>query len=261
MNRARSFIILTRPEGRSDSLIAKLAENNYSAINIPCLGIKYVESAFNFLSDYTNSTKLIFVSVNAVEGFFKLYQTPTQSNQLIEKLNKCSVFAIGASTANKLKSFGIARVIYPPESIQENSEDFIKLSQLQDVAQDHIVLVRGDTSREFITANLSKKCASFTEVIVYNTYCPQGLITRDLIKANNDNYINNHIVLLTSGNILDNFYKKLSDDLKTVMLDAKIIVPSTRVATKAKDIGFKNIYCSNSMNEQTILDMIKTINI
>ena len=82
---------------------------------------------------------------------------------------------------------------------------------------------------------------------------------KQAIKANNNSdNISNYIVLLTSGNILDNFYKKLSDDLKPVMLDAKIIVPSSRVATKAKDIGFKNIYCANSMNEQIILDMIKT---
>ena len=253
MNRARSLIILTRPEGRSDSLIAKLAENNFTAINIPCLEIKYVQPSFSFLSSYS---KLIFVSVNAVEGFFKYYQP------LVKELNKRSVFAIGASTADKLKSYGVDHVIYPSESNQENSEDFVELSQLQDIAQDHIVLVRGDTSREFIAASLSKKCASFTEVIVYNTHCPQGLITRDSIKANNNSdNISNYIVLLTSGNILDNFYKKLSDDLKPVMLDAKIIVPSSRVATKAKDIGFKNIYCANSMNEQIILDMIKTINI
>ncbi len=256
MDNTKPLIILTRPHGRSDSLIAKLHKNNYSAINIPCLAIKYLRPQFNFTSEYS---KFIFVSVNAVEGFFKLCSTPVETKELIAKLNKRSVYAIGAATAELLKNYGISNVIYPSQANLENSEDFVKLTELQNIADDHVV----------ISAKLSKKCASFTEIVVYQGERPNGIISKEYMKSIDidvnidvdsiEGANNEFIIVVTSASILENFYKKLDNDLRPEMLNAKILVPSQRIAIIASDLGFKNIYCSNSMNEETILDMISKI--
>lgn len=251
MDNTKPLIILTRPYGRSDSLIAKLHKNNYSAINIPCLAIKYLRPQFHLTSEYS---KFIFVSVNAVEGFFKLYSTSAEIKELIVELNKRSVYAIGAATAELLKNYGISNVIYPSQANFENSEDFVKLIQLQNIAEDRVLMIRGEQSRGFISAKLSKECTSFTEIIVYRGECPKGVISKGSIGS-----INEYIIVVTSASILENFYKKLDNNLRSEMLNAKILVPSQRIAIIAKDLGFKNIYCSNSMNEETILDMINKI--
>lgn len=261
----KQTILITRPAGRADALISKLNQADYNVIHIPCLEINYphlaIESAEASKSiDSLNSfTKFIFVSVNAVIGFFKYYANYYSAEQLQLISNNSVVFAIGHGTASELQSYGIENIIYPKHSQQENSENFVQLKELQNIQNDKILLIRGDTSREYLNQYLLPRCKQLVELVVYQGDCPAGTITASLLGLPTAADTKNLMVLVTSNSILQNFYNKLDDSLKMLLDTYYLLVPSERVAIEAQKLGFKKIYCTNSMNDEVIIDMMRMV--
>lgn len=250
-------IVITRPATRADKLISQLTDLGYHVLNIPCVEIHCVDPVLNLVSQpqsITDYSIIIFVSVNAVISFFEIFKD-------IQFTNKTKFLTIGRATAQELQKYSeshnILNISYPGSDKQETSEYFVKLPELAEISADNILLIRGDTSREYIATYLAKRASSLTELITYKTVITDGVITsKQLVN-------NNLIILITSISCLENFYKKLDADdvlLKNNILLAKILVVSQRIANRAKDLGFTKIYCTFSMHDRAIIDMINEIN-
>lgn len=269
----RTTVIITRPRDRASGLIQALGED-YHVVCLPCLEVVF----FNPLDFAKNNLRenlirlqqlkfslVIFVSVNAVEGLFK---STVMTSDLIEYLKQIKVYAIGNVTAKKLEEYGIKNVIFPNSGYQENSESFLSLlienEGISALNNHNAVLIRGEVSREYLSGHLSKLVASWSEVISYQTTCPEGLITQEMIDqgVTTEDYRNQFkiIILVTSVKILENFYSKLSKNIINDILTAELIVISSRIADYAKQLGFSKINCTNCMNDQVIMDMIKKLN-
>lgn len=260
-------ILLTRPKDRGSSIKLKLEALNYDVVDLPCLDIRNLNK--RELSEYNNCSGifpadfaiLIFVSVNAVRGFFKLYSD-------IAAIKNIKIMAIGSATAQALINYGFNSVIFPQVNIEQTSEYFVNLPELLQIKNKNILLIRGDTSREYISTVIKQREANLTELIVYKTSCPDNLEKNiniklsaiyDLVAAKDKKLL----ILITSNSILENFYNNLNTQINkkllNVVLNAQLLVASERIAFLARQRGFSNIIVSNTMNEDSIIDIIKDI--
>ncbi len=266
-------VIVTRPIDRASGLIQALDED-YHVVCLPCLEIVFfnpLDFAKNNLHEnlirlqQLKFSLIIFASVNAVEGLFK---STVMTSDLIKYIKQVKVYAIGSVTAKKLEEYGIKNVIFPNSGYQENSESFLSLliehEGISALNNHSAVLIRGEASREYLSRHLSKLVASWSEVISYQTSCPEGLITREMITQEMITESNKNqckiIILVTSLKILENFYSKLSKNIINEILAAELIVISSRIADYAKQLGFSKINCTNCINDQVIIDMIRKLN-
>jgi len=236
--------------GRSAGLANKLTHLGYKVLEVPCIGIENCQTIthpdIRLATDFSKYSIIIFVSVNAVVSFFNLFGENTLQNAKSTK-----IFAIGQSTASSLSSYGVQDVIYPLSEYDQNSEGFLSLPELADTGKDNILLIRGDTGRDFITNYLRIRATSFTELITYKTV----LVDFDLSWAGG--LKNKLIIVITSVKILENFYDKihsmLSKNIINTILDSHLLVISKRIYDQAKILGFKNITVSNSMSDDAII--------
>lgn len=253
-------IILTRPCERADSLRSKLEQFNYRVISLPCYEVKFLMKREIQDLDLTKYQIVIFVSVNAVKGFFNNYKYS-------DFPATAKIMAIGSATAQELDNYKIKHVIFPRSEFEQKSEYFINLPELQDVKDKDILIVRGDTSREYILSELVNRGANIQELIVYEVAEPKSLKQDSLIKLNflleqnkESCSISKHTVLvITSVSILHNLVNNLSQQLLKVIRECHLIVVSSRIVTVAQQLGFVNILNSNTMQEDSIIKLINNI--
>jgi uroporphyrinogen-III synthase len=261
-------VVLTRPQDRGNNLKELLLDRGYQVVQLPCLAIRNltVDEAAN--NNYKfNSLMLsdiaiyIFVSVNAVHGFFKLY--PEQAITLnATDTTDIKVMAIGSETAKTLMHYGVRKVSYPKEYSQQISEYFVDLPELVNIKDQKIMLIKGDAGRDYIADTIKQRQGILHELIVYKTSCPDDLARDISIKLDRVNS-KELLILITSNSILKNFYNNLNTTAnKSIlhsMLNATLLVVSERIADLAKQYGFCNIIVSNTMNEDSIVDIIADI--
>lgn len=258
----KKIVLITRPKNSAEYLKNKLEGLDYTVVDIPCLTIEgFTHQAFeqyNRISIDTarqcieNSEFIIFVSINAVKAFFDLLQYKIN--------NKTKVLAIGSKTAKYLEDYNYTNIIYPESEFEQNSEDFVNLPVLRDINKANIILVRGDKSREYIAESLQARKANLTEFVVYKTTAPKNLAQDLATKLQTIDNFEDLIITITSVSILDNFYFNLKCINR--IKKASLLVASDRIAKVAVGYGFnKNkIYVSNTMNEDSIIDIINNIN-
>lgn len=226
-------------------------------LDIPCIGIQNLPTIeqpnITLATNFNKYSLIIFVSVNAVLSFFNLFGANALKNLSVTK-----VLAIGSSTAQSLESYVMQKVIYPLSEYEQNSEGFLSLPALADTTKDHILLVRGDTSRDYIAIDLASRSAGFSELITYQT------IALDFDLLWTKHLPDNLIIVITSMKILENFYDKiinssLSRNIITAILESQLLVISKRIYDKADKLGFENINLSNSMSDDAIIGIIDRI--
>lgn len=226
-------------------------------LDIPCIGIQNLQTIehpnITLATNFNKYSLIIFVSVNAVVSFFNLFGA-----DVLENISATKVLAIGSTTAQSLESYVMQKVIYPPSEYEQNSEGFLNLPALADTTKDHILLVRGDTSRDYIATDLASRSASFSELMTYQT------VALDFDLSWTKNLPDNLIIIITSMKILENFYDKitnssLSKNIIAAILKSQLLVISKRIYDQADKLGFKNINLSNSMSDDAIIGIIDRI--
>lgn len=288
-------VILTRPEGRADNLKKQLAGCSHNIIELPCLEIANVSKSDDLkqlnqdykLLDIYRLLKfdcIIFVSVNAVISFFNVLE----DRKYFANNYHGVILAIGSKTACSLKEHKFKNIKYPTSEYDQNSEAFVSLPELQEVKNKNVLIVRGDTGREYISTYLQNNGAKLSEIVVYKTQYPNDLDSNiksklgDLISVEgmaldiNDKDMNklsypsakyrgadNIIILITSKKILENFHSalvnNLNKDILNAILKSNLVIVSERIAQAARTMGFSNIFVSNTMNEDSIADIINRI--
>lgn len=251
------YVVITRPRGRGSDLKSKLESSDIKVIEQPCLEIKILTLDKSTLQKIYNNNFdiLIFVSVNAVDGFF--------SNIDLNKLNitrNTKVIAIGKKTAEQLYKYGIKNVIYPDSQNIQTSEHLIEIDCLKNIKLKKVLLARGDVSRKYLANYLLKNKAELHELIVYESKQPCNL-SHDLIKiierllqkkVNSENII----ITITSSSILENLVKCIPEQYLSFLRQINLLVVSERIATLANEHQFKNITISNTMNDDNIKSII-----
>ncbi|MXY90068.1 MAG: uroporphyrinogen-III synthase [Gammaproteobacteria bacterium] len=159
-------VLVTRPAGQQQELIAAIEALGGEAISLPLLAIEPIRDAgaearlrenLSRLQDYD---LLIFVSVNASRfGVRRI----AESGEAISP--NASILAVGAATAREAASL-LDRPVHGPVT-GGGSEILLELPQLEDVKDRRVAIFRGQGGRELLAAELRRRGAVVDYFEVY----------------------------------------------------------------------------------------------
>lgn len=243
-------VLLTRPTGRAEELLAALHEEGASTLHIPLLDIRELDPEQDAQTiqrnrervlDLDRYQKLIFISANAVQHGASLVeqywpQWPVQQMHL----------AIGAATAAALARRGLSAVAAVNSSM--DSESLLASDTLQAVDGERIAIFRGVGGRETLAATLRERGARVDYIECYKRCAPEFNAEQTLSRIND--FAANALVV-NSGETLENLSALLpaGHDL----YQCPLVLPSERVAVLASKLGYaKTITAINAGTAATL---------
>jgi uroporphyrinogen-III synthase len=229
-NGSGARVLVTRPLDQAHGLVNTLKSRGFSPLLQPLLEIvpaeKIEQDQRQILLELDNYRHIIFVSTNAVrwgmQAIKKFWpQLPTGIHW----------HAIGAATAEALAKLSID--VASPDG-DMNSEALLDSASLQQVADENILIVRGQGGRTLM--------ARVSSLEIYQRRLPKntGPLLADTFSQGVD------AILISSGEGLMNLVSMLEGSSQTGVLTDTIyslplVVPGTRVAALAAELGFKDI--------------------
>ena len=239
-------VLVTRPLGQQQALIAALEQAGFVCVHAPLLEILPLSAPdaeqrriLLGLSEYQH---VIFVSRNAIrhgmdwiEDFWP--QLPAGLNW----------YTVGESSARLLSEYGIdAR---RPQSSMD-SEGLLALPALRDAAGERVLIVKGEGGRDTLRQTLESRGARVEELAVYRRglpdYADDELGGR--ILDNRCQYI-----LLSSGEGLNNMVSLLDESSLARVRELTLIVPGQRVADLASAAGFRHVVVAGNATDDAMV--------
>ena len=154
-------IVLTRPAGQVDALKSRIQAAGGEVLALPLLAIAPPSNSVHaevLHAQLAQADAVIFISPNAVR--MALAVLPASGWSPAPRL-----VAIGQGTARALREAGFSHVLTPREGA--DSEAVLALPELQQLAGQRILLVRGEGGREFLASALGDRGAMVEHAIVY----------------------------------------------------------------------------------------------
>ena len=181
---AMPTVLLTRSSGRADELGPRLRALGMTVKQLALIELEAQLLPADALSQAPD--RLIFVSPAAAE--FGVPQLPRAWRDLPR-------YAVGRATAQALAEHGWPQT---PAPVQENSEGLLALAGLQQVANERIHIVRGDSGRDLLREALTQRGAEVKYLEVYR----KRPVDADLIRQLRQLAAQPLLVVLTSGEAL-----------------------------------------------------------
>lgn len=237
-------IVITRPQAQADSWAADLHALGFTTRRLPLLELRALQgeqqqrAIKNKILDFDLNQKAIFVSQNAVD-----YGMAWLDDYWPQLPIGIDYFAVGATTAKKLASYGIAVTdLAATEQGGMTSEDLLRAPQLQQVDGEKIVIFRGLGGRGHLAETLRARGAWVDYCELYERLIPDAALVQLqqlLIDAQGHETL---IVALHSGESLQNLVTLLAMSKAHTQLHAvPLLVPSARIADMARAQGFNRI--------------------
>lgn len=240
-----SNILVTRPVDRAEALCDMIVANGGCPIKMPTVEITPIEHNANNLRIFANLAEynwIIFVSIHAVIYSLSMYREEPRIPTHVK------VAAIGKSTADVLENNQIRVDLLPKE--QFNSEALLASADLQGIAGQNILIVRGKGGRSLLAAELSERGANVEYAEVYRRNRAQVNVD-PIIKLWRQQGM--HAVIVTSAEILQNLIAILGSDGLDLLRTTPLIVPSERIAQKAKKSGLEKVILAASTTNWALL--------
>ncbi len=249
---AKPCVLVTRPEGEAaEDLCAKLRAAGYPVEHQPLMTLEPVEelppAQRQRVTDLDRYQHVIFISANAVR--FGMAHLKDAWPQWPVGLHW---YAIGSATAALLESYGIQALT--PGSVM-TSEGLLALPQLADVAQQRVLIVKGEGGREKLAGELAQRGARVDTLACYRRLppvLPPGALAK-WVSA-----VGSAVVLVSSGEGLANLAELLSPAETSKLGELCLIVPSARVADQARDAGFARVVTAENASDAAMLGALAT---
>ena len=242
-------VVVTRPVHQSETLCQLIESSGGFPLRFPTLEIGEPGDPAALLKILENIDRFdiaIFISPNAVEWGLKFVR---QTGALPVHLK---VAAVGKGTAKKLAANGIAVDIFPAQ--QFNSEALLALDPLQQVADQRILIFRGEGGRELLADTLRARGASVEYAECYQRLLPDN-DSAELSGPLAQGKVN--IITVTSNEALQNLYDMIGSDYRQYLLKLPLIVVSDRGQQLALELGFKgSVIVAANASDQSLLDAI-----
>lgn len=241
---------LTRPDASATDMPRRLESMGARVLCAPALEICALPqdhpsmlAAQEKLGRLRQYRHIIFISGNAVRHGMALMQ------QHWPQHSRC--YAVGTTTARLLLQYGIEAL--QPASTQMNSEGLVALPELQSVAGDKVLIVRGVGGREWLAQALEARGA---EVDYLETYqrLKSGTLPKEVgrgVAAGAINYI-----LAASGETVTIIVELVDASLRRALMDIAIVVPGQRVADIARRAGFKRVIMAANAGDDAMIGAI-----
>jgi len=196
----------------------------------PCLS----EKDLNQLRQQANDFDIaIFVSRNAVDKVFEYLPEGIAWRWA----------SIGEGTARALQGLGVSEVLYPNVPAANSRELLGALKEQMDIDGKQIVIFTGADGDRWLEEGLINLGAKVKSYEVYRRIMPKD---RNL-------QIEGAVILITCVTSLKNLHAISSD------LSLPILVVSKRIQDVALEMGYTNVYTSNSMADVDILSALKKV--
>jgi uroporphyrinogen-III synthase len=223
-------IVVTRPKGQADTLVALIRQAGGEPLEIPALEIRDLPDLAPFYSVVERLASFdtaIFVSRNAVRKAFALIGArpwPAQPR----------VASVGNGSREELASHGITDVIAPGG--RPDSEALLALPEFAAVAGKRIAIFRGEGGRTLLGDTLSARGALVEQAACYRRANPAqsaALLAAAWERGKLD------AVTVSSVDGLANLLEMLGGDGPRRLATTTLFVPHPRVAVEAVRKGLK----------------------
>jgi uroporphyrinogen-III synthase len=243
-----AHILVTRPAHQAENLCRLISDAGGNPVRLPCLAIVPVEhdnAEQERLAGMAHVDWLIFVSANAVT-MHQYYLDNAKMPRL--RYDKCA--AIGAATAEAMRQAGYPVAVVPHQGY--DSEALLVRPELQAMAGQNVLIVRGAGGREVLAETLAARGAQVSYMDVYQRAKPitDASSVLNLLKQNQL-----AAVTITSGEALTNLLALL-DGQQGRLLQLPLIVISDRIAHLASAKGFNQITVSDGPSDAAILQAL-----
>ncbi len=235
-------VLVTRPDEQGKALCQQLTKVGITALHQPLITIEAGSDLPHLIPELHQCDTIIAVSQNAValsDQFLRNQRSfwPTSTRYL----------AVGQKTAHLLSKACGQSVNYPQVS---DSEHLLELTDLQSVAGQSIIILRGNGGRDLIFETLKQRGAQvhYKEVYQRTTVPFNGSkCVQDWQLAQVDTLV------ITSSHQLTYFLSQLDDIGSTWAHQLILVVPSERIARDAKALGFTRILISQSASNPDLV--------
>ncbi|HCU64229.1 MAG TPA: uroporphyrinogen-III synthase [Rheinheimera sp.] len=236
-------VLITRPAGKADNLLAGLDELGIGYTYQPLITTQLMPLRARDIQHLQQAELVIFVSVSAVTCLEQQFDLKSLTQPLL---------AVGATTASVLERSCGHTVTAP---LDQRSEGVLALPQLQNVAGRDIVIVRGNGGRELIKQGLLARGAKVTYVQSYKRV-PLPLDGQRLSDQWRQQQI--QCIVVTSNEILSLLLQSLPETARPWLAQRQWIMVSQRMAETAvaSGIPMTNIFLAASANDQALLEAI-----
>jgi uroporphyrinogen III methyltransferase / synthase len=263
-------VVITRPAGQSNELIARLADAGIATLDFPLIDIAPVTDDTPLrtaLASLERYALVVFVSPNAVDHAF------ARSGAIWP--HALPIGVVGPGSVQALARHGVAapayQVISPPSGADEETARFDSegLFAAIDTALGtagldgkRVLIVRGDGGREWLAERLREAGAEVETVAAYRRLVPEpsigGWARVHTLLAGAP-----HAWLLTSSEGVRNLHELAQDHLTAdeiaQLKRAALVTPHPRIAQTARALGFDSITVSGAGDERIARALIAAV--
>ncbi|WP_255874073.1 uroporphyrinogen-III synthase [Microbulbifer elongatus] len=243
-------ILITRPSHQSAAWQQRLEAEGALVDSIPLLEIVPVQDAAarqaikNLIMDFDQFDHAIFVSQNAVHGAFDWLDDYWPQLPLGPRY-----YAVGAATARAIRQRGAEPEACAGDTM--DSEALLSLPTLQNPAGERVIIFRGQGGRPLMGKTLTERGARLDYCELYQRLLPTP--AQEQLRQYR------HIpdaTTLHSGETLENFHRLLGNldaEQRRALLTQPVILPSQRVADRARALGFTNAVAATNAGNTAML--------
>jgi uroporphyrinogen-III synthase len=234
-------ILLTRPLMQINKLKNLVLQAGHNPVIFPTLQIQ----SLSVILKKNKYDAVFFISANAVEFGIDLLRNITYEK----------VFAVGASTAQKLQSFGIHSTDFPKE--KASSEALLSLDSVKKMHHAQVLIFRGKGGMETLKNGLILQNNTIEYAQVYERVVCEIL---PIHQQNLQYFLANKqgVVSITSIENLD-FLLQLAKEDSVLLKTYPLIVLSERIKKYALKQNFKDIFTCEQMSDASIIKTLLTI--
>ena len=234
-------ILITRPRELAEGLARLVEAAGGGPIRFPSLEIVDLPApqAFSRLEQFD---RVIFVSPIAARRAAKLARKWPPALRAM---------ALGAGTRRELEKLGLARVSAPQAGA--DSEALLALPELEQVAGERILIVRGEGGRGLLGETLTARGASVEYAECYRRARPAA-DPAPLVAAWGRGEVDAVTVSSTEG--LDSLFAMLGARGEPYLRATPLFVPHARVAERAGVLGVRHAIVGGPGDEETLARLV-----
>ncbi len=252
MSNIANSVVITRPLAQAKLLAERVAALSRDVVVLPLLEIYPLADQTSFhdaLRDLSAYEMVVFVSANAIDACFAQLSTwPIQV--AIAIMGEGSRVALAAHGINESN----ATIFIPSDPERTDSETLLEILDLNILCGKRVLIIRGETGREFLADALQSAGVQVIQVAGYRRVAPvldhilyaklHGLLDRrsDWIVTSSEALG----ILMSMVTQIDNVHGVAK------MQQQHVIVPHARIAETAKMLGFQKITLTGSGDERLL---------
>ena len=231
-------ILVTRPTHQAEHLTNLIKKAGGEPILFPALEIVDIpdlQPLTGLIGRLDVFDLAIFISPNAVNKALNLVRARRKLPPSLK------IAAIGKGSTQMLAQFGIKDVIAPKQPY--DSEALLDLPELQGVANQRIVIFRGDGGRELLGDVLAQRGAHVEYAECYRRQKPQVDNGKLLyLWARNEL----HAITITSSEVLRNLFDLVGKLGQQWLKKTPVFVPHERIAQAARELGLQQVFVTEA---------------